>query len=273
MHCNWPVTLELLIEQDWLSGVYLLKLTEQTTQCQSFVIFIVRDERPARLVFQCSDHTWQAYNRWPSQYSLYDDGKNTWHWGDLSQVSFHRPYGKYCQIFDQPQSIGSGEFLLWEYPFAYWLEREGYDVTYISNTDTHRDPATLLRGKGLLSVGHDEYWTIEMFEHVRSAIAAGVSVGFFSGNAVCGRVAWDEATKSLRRVGVFGPPEGTREFQSMSSLKHERPYANELVGAHSTGPVTGARIGFARSLIIGSMRERGCSKGRRFRGNRLGVAW
>jgi hypothetical protein len=25
----------------------------------------------------------------------------------------------------------------------------------------------------------------------------------------------------------------------MGSLKHERPYANELVGAHSTGPVTG----------------------------------
>jgi hypothetical protein len=25
----------------------------------------------------------------------------------------------------------------------------------------------------------------------------------------------------------------------MKSLKHERPYANELVGAHSTGPVTG----------------------------------
>jgi len=25
----------------------------------------------------------------------------------------------------------------------------------------------------------------------------------------------------------------------MSSLKHERPYANELIGAHSTGPVTG----------------------------------
>jgi hypothetical protein len=25
----------------------------------------------------------------------------------------------------------------------------------------------------------------------------------------------------------------------MSELRHERPYANELVGAHSTGPVTG----------------------------------
>ncbi len=119
------------------------------------------------------------------------------------------------------------------------MEEQGYDVTYISNTDLHRDAAQAKRGKGFLSVGHDEYWTIEMFNHMQSAITEGVNVGFFSGNAVCGRVEWDEATRSIRRVGVFGPPEGTREFSAMASLKHERPYANELIGAHSTGPVTG----------------------------------
>ena len=43
----------------------------------------------------------------------------------------------------------------------------------------------------------------------------------------------------MERVGVFGPPGGTRDFASMATLSHERPYANELVGAHSTGPVTG----------------------------------
>jgi hypothetical protein len=39
------------------------------------------------------------------------------------------------------------------------METEGYDVTYISNIDTHGDRAGLLRAKGWLSVGHDEYWT------------------------------------------------------------------------------------------------------------------
>lgn len=239
MNCNWQVTTELKIGGDWVSGVYVAKLTEDRERLQSYIIFIVRDSRNADLVFQCSDHTWQAYNRWPSQYSLYDDGKNQWHWGDASRVSFNRPYGKYCQILDAPLSIGSGEFFLWEFPFVFWLEREGYDVTYVSNTDTHRDPGTALRGKGFLSVGHDEYWTIEMFRNVQKAIADGAHVGFFSGNAVCGKIDWDESTRSMRRVGVFGPPGGTREFSSMSSLKHERPYANELIGAHSTGPVTG----------------------------------
>lgn len=56
---------------------------------------------------------------------------------------------------------------------------------------------------------------------------------------MCGKVEWREETRSFRRIGVFGPPGGTREFDEMSSLAHERPYANELVGAHSTGPVSG----------------------------------
>jgi hypothetical protein len=90
-----------------------------------------------------------------------------------------------------------------------------------------------------LSVGHDEYWTIEMFRNVEAAIARGVGVGFFSGNAVCGRIEFNKELTAFERVGVYGPPGGMRDFASMSSLKHERPYANELIGAHSTGPVTG----------------------------------
>ncbi len=239
MNCQWEPCLEFRIELDWLSGVYVAKLTESRESLQSYIIFIVKDRDSTDFIFQCSDHTWQAYNRWPSQFSLYDDGVNEWHWGDQSSVSFNRPYGKYRQILDAPLSTGSGEFFLWEFPFAYWLEREGYGVAYVSNTDTHAEPSTLTRGRGFLSVGHDEYWTIEMFEAIRDAIAQGLSVGFFSGNAVCGRIVWEPTTRSFHRVGVFGPPGGTHEFEAMRTLRHERPYANELIGQHSTGPVTG----------------------------------
>jgi hypothetical protein len=237
--CAWEPSAELKIPADWVSGVYVGKLMEQREKLQSYVIFIVRDDRRADFLFQCSDNTWQAYNRWPSQFALYDDGKEHWYWGGNVQVSFNRPYGKYCQIFDQPLSIGSGEFLLWEFPFVFWMESLGHDVSYISNLDTHRDPEGLRRGKGYISVGHDEYWSIEMFNHVQAAIGKGVNAGFFSGNAVCGRILFDERTRAFERVGVFGPPHGTREFKSMDSLPHVRPYANELTGAHSTGPVTG----------------------------------
>ncbi len=237
--CQWEACTELVIPKDWLSGVYVGKITETKTGLQSYITFIVRDDRKADFLFQCSDNTWQAYNRWPSQFSLYDDGNYNWYWGGNVQVSRNRPYGKYCQILDAPLSTGSGEFFLWEFPFAYWMESLGYDLTYISNLDTHRDVKGPLRAKGFLSVGHDEYWSIEMYNNVKAAIDQGVNAGFFSGNAVCGRILYDEKKKAFERVGVFGPPGGTREFQDMYSLEHVPPFANRLIGAHSTGSVTG----------------------------------
>lgn len=243
--CRWEPCVEWTIPSDWVSGVYLGKLTTQPAGWQSYVIFIVRDDREADFLFQCSDTTWQAYNRWPSQFSLYDNGAHSWWWGGDVRISFNRPYGKYCQIVDAPLSTGSGEFLLWEFPLVHWLEANGYDVSYVSNLDTHSNPDELSRAKGFLSVGHDEYWSIEMFRHVERAIRHhGVNAAFLSGNAVCGRVRFTPDTagnpnRVMERVGVFGPPNGTREFVAINSLPHERPYANELIGAHSTGPVTG----------------------------------
>ena len=74
--CQWEPCAQILIPEEWVSGVYLAKLTELTEGIQSYIIFIVRDQREASYLFQCSDNTWQAYNRWPSQSSLYDDGKS-----------------------------------------------------------------------------------------------------------------------------------------------------------------------------------------------------
>jgi hypothetical protein len=242
--CQWEPSFELKIPADWVSGVYLGKLTTLQGGLQSYVIFIVRDDRKADVLFQCSDNTWQAYNRWPSQFSLYDNGEHQWWWGGGVSISYNRPYGKYCQIFDAPLSTGSGEYLLWEFPTSFWLEQHGYDVTYISNLDTHSDPAGLQRAKAMLSVGHDEYWSIEMFENVLAAISAGVNVAFLSGNAVCGRVhigpdITGRLNRTLERVDMFGPRDTDFRFAAIHTLPHISPHANTLIGAHSTGPVTG----------------------------------
>ena len=77
------------------------------------------------------------------------------------------------------KSGGSGEYLPWEFPLAFWMEKEGYDVSYISNVDTHADPQGLLRTKGFISVGHDEYWTLGMYDNVRKARDEGVNLAFF----------------------------------------------------------------------------------------------
>jgi hypothetical protein len=232
---------------EWPSGVYLGKLTALASGVQSYVIFIVRDDRPCDLLFQCSENTWAAYNRWPSWFSMYDNGVKVWYWGPGVRVSFNRPYGKYCQIVDAPLSQGSGEFLLWEFPAAFWLEQHGFDVSYIGNGDTHADREGLLRAKLWLSVGHDEYWSLDMYHNVMTARDAGVNLAFLSGNACYGVVDYHpdrdgRALRAIRRIGQYGPidPRVVAEsFPELLRLPHNGPDESLLIGARSGYPLTG----------------------------------
>ncbi len=226
IECAWEPSLEIEIPEDWLSGVYLGKLKELKNGLESYIIFIVKDNRKADFLFQCSDMTWQAYNRWPYNHSLYCDGERDWHIGSGVDVGIDRPYGKYTQLVDQPLTLGSGEWFLTEFPLAYWMEEQGYNVSYISNWDTHYDGNGLLRAKGFLSVGHDEYWTQEMFDNAKAAIDHGVNFAFLSGNSVF--------CKTKLKPGADGRPD--RVFERDGRFD---PRENTLMGAHSTGPVIG----------------------------------
>lgn len=259
--CKWEPSVEFEIPSDWVSGVYLGKLTAKKEGVQSYVIFIVRDDRDCDLLFQCSDMTWQAYNSWPTnEYSLYHNDKNgyTGHkkrkkWStspsDTGWVSFDRPYSQFCQdhLVKFPNSVGSGEFLLWEFPLSYWIEQQGYDVSYLSNVDTHRDGPGLQRGKGFISVGHDEYWTREMYDNVSAARDAGVSLAFLSGNSVWGMVpltpsAAGQDHRVFSRGGVFV---GEVAFEGLSEAMKRK--AKARLGDFPLGPdgalLMGGRMG------------------------------
>jgi hypothetical protein len=241
--CQWEPSTTITIPRDWVSGVYVGKLTAAREGWQSYVVFIVRDDRPADIIFQCSDITWQAYNRWPDQFALYDDGKERWWCGAGVDVSFDRPYGKYCQIVKAPLSTGSGEWFLWEFPLAYWMEAQGYDVTYISNLDTHSDPAGLRRAKGFISVGHDEYYSLEMYHNLKGAIAGGLNVAFLSGNTCCGVIdprpsSTGAPHRVYGRTDYFGPRDAgmVKRFPSMGGLPYNSPEERMLLGARSNSP-------------------------------------
>ena len=230
---KWDESYQMVIPEDWVSGVYLCKLTTIPEQFQSYMIFIVKDDRKADFVFQCSDLTWQAYNRWPYWHSMYDEGAKPWVNTNGAIVSFDRPYAIYVNELPSgfnPLSNGGGEFLLWEFPLSYWMEQQGYDVTYISNIDTHADSSTLLRAKGFLSVGHDEYWTHQMFNNVRNARDRGVSLLFLSGNSVDGTV--------YLKASTDGRPNRTTGRLPEREFKNEQ----ELMGAASWGVGYGSFI-------------------------------
>ena len=101
-----------------------------------------------------------------------------------------------------------------------------------------------MRAKGLLSVGHDEYYSIEMFNHLKGAIAEGLGVAFFSGNTCCGRIdprpASDgRANRVFSRIDRYGPRDTKERFNSIFRLPNRSPNENTLIGARSTGDITG----------------------------------
>ena len=60
--------------------------------------------------------------------------------------------------------------------------------------------------------------------------------------------------------------EARANSSNMKSLEHRRPYANELIGAHSTGPVTAAPTGRADCPITGCSPARTCGPASQFPG-------
>ena len=71
-----------------------------------------------------------------------------------------------------------------EFPAIYWLEENGYDVSYISGIDAATNGALLLNHKVYVDVGHDEYWTDSQRANVQAAADAGINLVFLSGNEV-----------------------------------------------------------------------------------------
>ena len=248
--CKWKPSFNLSIPEDWLSGVYLGRLTtkpiEDEAYWQSYVVFIVRDNRPVDVLFQCSDNTWQAYNRWPNNFSIYTHPKgNQGPWAD---VSFDRPYGREAQftsVVNDPLTFGSGEFLPFEFPMAYWLEQHGYNVAYCSNSDM-LTPDRGLKSKVFVSIGHDEYWDIRQFRSVEKMRDEGVNLLFLSGNSVCWVTPFRASSDGIANRIIFrGGPYGAdndyaqlREKQN-GPFPHRGPDEGLLMGARNVEPVNG----------------------------------
>jgi protein-S-isoprenylcysteine O-methyltransferase Ste14 len=211
VECNWqnPYVITAnnpAISSDWPSGVYLAKLVGSSGK-QSYIIFVVRDDnRASDILFQTSVTTYAAYNPWtdipnPSYLSATDPlylkfmNYSSYTTPQADKVSFNRPY-QFVNPSTGRQLKGAGFFLEWESSMVRFLEREGYDVSYNTNIDTHAMPGSLLNHKAFLSVGHDEYWSKEIRDNVEAARNAGVNLAFFGANAAYWQIRLEPSNSS-----------------------------------------------------------------------------
>ncbi len=278
IECDWIETYKLTVPADWVSGVYLAKLTcNDTAQLQCYIIFVVReDNRPSDVLMQCSVNTYQAYNGWGAR-SIYPSNSV-----DKSEaftkVSFNRPYFAAHRGYASennppvaPLARGAGHLFAhfpfgvyepaWEYNMIRWLEKSGYDVTYCTNIDVHRDPQLLLSHRAFISVGHDEYWTREMRVNVEMARDQGVDLLFCCGNSVYrqSRLESDAHGNPYRTLVCHKPevksgpedPVATRIKNNQGTEDDLYPYPN-VTGEFEKTTRYGVDIGWPEATLTGS---------------------
>lgn len=183
---NWNVSGSWTIPSNTTSGIFVAKatLTGGLTG-SSHIVFIVRDDAGSSdILFQTSDTTWQAYNKYGGA-SLYSGGPGVQ--GGAYKVSYNRPFNT--------RSVDNGQDWLFnsEYPMVRWLEANGYDVSYFTGVDSDRYGDLIQNHKLFLSVGHDEYWSKQQRQKLEAARDNGVNLAFFSGNEVYWKTRWENS--------------------------------------------------------------------------------
>ena len=237
-----------------------------------------RPRRPAAdILFQCSDNTWQAYNRWPTITRSTLIPRET---GPLGRRQFRSPLRPGVAVRWRGQRSadgGSGEFLPLEFPLAYWLEQHGYDVSYCSNSDM-LSPERGLKCKAFISVGHDEYWDIRQYDSVKTMRDAGVNLLFLSGNTLCWVTPFRASSDGRPNRIIFrgDPMVATVPTPllrgNMARSPNEAPTKGLVMGARNIDPVNGGGDWTVVEPDHWIFAGTGLKKGDRIRASRLGIS-
>lgn len=187
--CGWPITLTFEVPSDWPSGVYTADFdTEGGQSGKKSLVFVVREDAPGStsgFLFVRAVNTDAAYNPFGGK-SLY---KNASSGGEPARtVSFERPY----EYFG-----GTGNYSRWEHHFVAWAEARGYALEYATDVDLHEDATFLGHYACLILVGHDEYWTREMRDHVDAFTRSGGNLAILGGNTCWWQARLDLGSKTL----------------------------------------------------------------------------
>jgi hypothetical protein len=176
---RWQASTTISITPAFVPGDYLLKLVGSADE-QSYVPLTVRDDSSHAAYLVKNDvYTWEAWNPYGG-YDFYAGvgqcPSNVYPLCTRARiVSFDRPYG---------YGGGAGDFLGSEYPLVRFAEQHGLDVTYATDTDVEGNPGLLLNHRVLLSLGHDECWSLQERKAAEAAEHRGVNMVFFAASPI-----------------------------------------------------------------------------------------
>jgi hypothetical protein len=172
----------------WPAGTYLLLLTAANGKHKYVPITIRSESTKDAVVIVNAVATYQAYNAWGG-YSLYNGPGNSFATRS-SRVSFDRPYD------------GDGAHLVFksEHALITLAERAGVPLAYLTSRDLDADPRALAGARGVISPGHDEYWSTGMRAAMTKARDTGTNLAFVGANAVYWRVRFEPGLLGAGRV-------------------------------------------------------------------------
>lgn len=172
--CDWPAvpSCATVVTAEWKSGYYVAKLSSNGQE--TWIPFIVRaaQNSKADILAKISDTTSNAYNSW--------GGRGLYTTPFAPRISFDRPYDDVVGLYEK-----------YQLPFIQWAQARGYAVDYCSSLDLHLNTRQLEGYRLFLSLGHDEYWSLEMRDQVEAFIAGGGNVCFFSANTCFWQIRFD----------------------------------------------------------------------------------
>ncbi|WP_433271825.1 DUF4082 domain-containing protein [Actinosynnema sp. CS-041913] len=202
---NWAVSVTWNVPADAVSGLYYARVTRNDNGLRNEIAFVIRDDTStSKILFQTSDSTWVAYNRYGGNSLYFGDGPGQG--GQAYKVSYNRPY---------TGGDGDENFIFnAEYPMLRFMERNGYDMSYTTDVDSARRGHLIKNHKVFMAVGHDEYWSNEQRANVEAARDAGVHLAFLTGNEIFWKTRWEKSIDSSqtdwRTVACYKETKGTQ---------------------------------------------------------------
>jgi SAM-dependent methyltransferase len=220
---QWPVTDVIPVGERWTTGVYVARL-ELTTGAHAgssgHVPFVVRPPlgTVADILVQQPVTTAQAYNNAGGK-SMYTS--NSTDEVAAVKVTFDRPFPAWHEA-----NLNARWPFIWDLQLLRFLEREGFDLSYTTDVDTHREPWSVTGHRLLMTSGHDEYWTAEMRDAFDRAQAEGTNIACMGANTCYWQIRFEDGERTMvefRRRDIDPEPDRALKTEQFRHLEPARP--------------------------------------------------